>query len=535
MEREFEESNTNIDPIVENSNSSLETAVESEEQMTSYRLKKEDLVRDSEYNYENQGNTNQQFQSQGFENQYTQQNWQGQRKHPRLKKIVTYGSLCIAAVAVGIGSFYIKEHVLRRQNNSTQQGLPGNGQGSTAIDKNQNEKENSKKLNMEIASTTVKTENLEKDNEVVKVAESVMPSIVIINSTVEASYYGQVIEQQGSGSGIIIKQTDKELLVVTNNHVVEDAKKIGVTFVDEQSVEATVKGTDSVSDLAVISIPLDTVKKETLDKIKVATLGDSTTAKVGEMAVAIGNALGYGQSVTVGYVSAKDRTIDMSGTSMTLLQTDAAINPGNSGGALLNLKGEVIGINSVKFASDDVEGMGYAIPITTAVPIINDLMEREVLKTEEKGYLGISGTNVTQEEETNLGMPQGVFVKEISENGAAKDSGLQVNDIITAINDIKVTDISALAERVNSYRTGTVITLTVQRRVDGQYQEMKIEVTLKGKETLDSLTNGTTTDQQSESSQTPSTQEPGSSEDSSQSPYGNSDNYGNEFPWEFFR
>ncbi|HEX3077035.1 MAG TPA: trypsin-like peptidase domain-containing protein [Lachnospiraceae bacterium] len=234
------------------------------------------------------------------------------------------------------------------------------------------------------------------------VVENAMPSIVSIQvkSTVETSdMFGRVYSQEasGSGSGIIIGQNDSEVLIATNNHVVADATAVEITFNDETTATAEVKGTDSGADLAVVSVPLDSLTEDTKSSIKVATLGDSDDVKVGEMAIAIGNALGYGQSITVGYVSAKDREVATEDYSMKLLQTDAAINPGNSGGALLNSKGEVIGINSVKYSSEEVEGMGYAIPITYAIPIINDLMSQEDIPENEQAFLGIKGQDVTEE------------------------------------------------------------------------------------------------------------------------------------------
>lgn len=383
------------------------------------------------------------------------------------------------------------------------------------------------------------TNTVQGENGVVSVVENVMPSIVKINITApQTNYFGQTYNATGSGSGIIIKQENDKLLVVTNYHVVEDATNIDVIFSDEEAVSGEVKGYDSVADLAVLELKVSDIKAETLNTIKVATLGNSDELRVGEMAVAIGNALGYGQSVTVGYVSAKDRTVDVNGTSMVLLQTDAAINPGNSGGALLNLAGEVIGINSVKFSDEDVEGMGYAIPVSKAIPIINDLMEREVLTEEEKGYLGISGQSVDEQVSAYYNMPVGVFVNQVSEGGAADVAGIKANDIITKINDIEVTTIDALAERVNSYRKGTEITLTIKRQVNSSYEEMEVKVSLQGKETLDSLEGSTSSDDTTgNGSENDSAN--GNSGNGSQYPYGNGNGNGNDaynsFPWDLFQ
>lgn len=335
------------------------------------------------------------------------------------------------------------------------------------------------------------------------VVDNTMPAIVSITSTVEAqggySIFGQYYgggEYPSSGSGIVVAQNDKELLVATNNHVIEDAKKISVQFIDEEVYDAEVKGTDSTADLAVVAIKISSLKNSTKEKIKVATLGDSSKIKVGEMAIAIGNALGYGQSVTVGYISAKDREVTVSdsyldsGNKMTLLQTDAAINPGNSGGALLNMQGEVIGINSVKYASEEVEGMGYAIPISIATPIIDELVQYEKLKESEKGYLGISGKTVT-EAASSYNIPQGVYVDAVSKDGAAKKAGILEGDIITKINDISVTTMEALQERVTSYKKGTEIKVTLMRASNGQYKEQTLTVKLQGKESVSSLEGST--------------------------------------------
>lgn len=262
--------------------------------------------------------------------------------------------------------------------------------------------------------------------DVSSIVEAVMPSIVSITETSTAtSYFGQSYPTEGAGSGFIVKEDNNELLIVTNNHVVAKADSITVTFIDNTTAKATVKGTDPTADLAVISVKVGDLKKETKGHIKVASLGHSEDVKVGQMAIAIGNALGYGQSVTVGYISAKDRQVEVgdgnsSGSNtMVLLQTDAAINPGNSGGALLDVNGNVIGINSVKYADTKVEGIGYAIPMSDAIPIINELMNREVLKDEEKGYLGITGRTISEEVSEAYRFPTGVYIAEVSESCSA--------------------------------------------------------------------------------------------------------------------
>lgn len=325
------------------------------------------------------------------------------------------------------------------------------------------------------------------------VVNDTMPAIVSITSksTSTGFWFGQQYSQptEGSGSGIIVGKDDNELLIATNNHVVEGAEEIIVTFIDGKKATAIVKGTDAVADLAVITIDISTMEKKTIDQIKIATLGNSDETKVGEMSIAIGNALGYGQSVTVGYISAKDREVTVpdgySSKKMILLQTDAAINPGNSGGALLNTKGEVIGINTIKYAEETVEGMGYAIPITRATPIINELMNREILKENEKGYLGILGADVTEQDSQMYKIPIGVYISEVVEGGAAAKGGLLSGDIITQVNDIEVTSITQLKEYVNSIKVGTKVKVVYMRSVNGEYQEFKTEVVLGANPNLD--------------------------------------------------
>lgn len=331
------------------------------------------------------------------------------------------------------------------------------------------------------------------------IVEQTMPAIVAITSTTEgANYYdlfGQYYQQRDQtscGSGFIVGQNDKELLIATNNHVIEGAKTISVQFIDDEVYEATVKGTAESNDLAVIAVKTSSIKAATMDKIKIADLGSSDSLKVGEMAIAIGNSLGYGQSVTVGYISAKDREITENSEStgvvnkIKAIQTDAAINPGNSGGALLNLQGQVIGINSAKIADSSVEGVGYAIPISVATPIIDELMNKEELTESEKGYLGVSVRTVT-DEASYYNIPNGVYVEAVSEGGAADKAGLKAGDIITCINNMEVTTKESLQEKVNSYRKGTEIEVIFQRSNDGTYKENKVKVKLQGQESLENL------------------------------------------------
>lgn len=341
-------------------------------------------------------------------------------------------------------------------------------------------------LNITIGSTnTIEGVENPAESVVVQVVEENMPATVAVKSTflTTYSYWGQQYqrESQGSGSGFIVGMNEKELLIATNNHVIEDATKIEITFIDDTVLEATVKGTDSIADLAIIAVSLDTISTETLSKIRVATLGDSDSVRLGEMAIAIGNALGYGQSVTVGYISAKDREVTVDGNTMVLLQTDAAINGGNSGGPLFNTKGEVIGINSVKYADTDVEGMCFAIPISRATPILNELMNRETLTEEEKGFLGISTRTVTDDIASFYGWPTGAYIVSVQEGSPAEAAGIYVADIVTSVNGVQITTADQLVNAISAYRYGTTVELKVQRINNGQYEEVTLNATLAKK------------------------------------------------------
>ena len=322
-------------------------------------------------------------------------------------------------------------------------------------------------------------------SDVSDIVENTLPSIVsITNMSVQEvqNFFGGISQQESesAGSGIIISQNDSELLVVTNNHVVEGSDTLTVTFNDGNSVEAQIKGTDSARDLAVVAVPLDKISDDTMNAIKVATLGDSDSLKVGEPAIAIGNALGYGQSVTTGIVSATGRTID--GFDGEYIQTDAAINPGNSGGALLNANGEVIGINSAKINSSAVEGMGFAIPISDASDVIQNLMNKETrskVSDEERGYLGIKGYDVSEEGAQMYNMPTGVYVKEVMSGGGAEKAGLTKGSIITGFEGSSISGMSSLQEQLQYYKIGEEVTLTVQiPDKNGEYTEKDIKVTL---------------------------------------------------------
>ena len=336
--------------------------------------------------------------------------------------------------------------------------------------------------------TTTNTSTKAVVSDISDMVDEVMPSIVSITSlSVQEiqTWFGQTYRQEtpSAGSGIIVAQTDSELYIVTNNHVVSGATTLSVTFVDDESISAEIKGTDSGTDLAVITVEINDIPEDTLNQIKIATLGNSGNIRVGEPAIAIGNALGYGQSVTTGVISALDREVtvtDSNNNSVTnsLIQTDAAINPGNSGGALLNIDGEVIGINSVKYSDTDVEGMGYAIPISTAEPIINDLITREVVDESEMGYLGITGVDVTDEISEYHNLPKGISVYKVESGSAAEKAGIKKGDIIIAFDGREVLSMDALAERIQYYAAGTTVDVTVMRAQDGEYVEKVIPVTL---------------------------------------------------------
>ena len=337
-------------------------------------------------------------------------------------------------------------------------------------------------------------------SDVSSVVENVMPSIVsITNMSVQEvqNYFGGTSKQESesAGTGIIISQNDSELLVVTNNHVVAGSDTLTVTFADGNSVEANIKGTDSEYDVAVVAVPLDSISEDTKKAISVATLGDSTELKVGEPAIAIGNALGYGQSVTTGVISALNRSVsetdqttgETTESSVKLIQTDAAINPGNSGGALVNASGEVIGINSSKLVGDSVEGVGYAIPISDVSDLIENLMNQET-KTKvaeaDQGAIGIKGMSVSTEYSQQLNMPEGVYVSEVTKGGGAEKAGMTRGCIITGINGTKVSSMDDLQEQLQYYAKGDEEELTIQvPQSNGEYQEQSVTVILGAKQT----------------------------------------------------
>ena len=324
--------------------------------------------------------------------------------------------------------------------------------------------------------------------DVTQVVEAVMPACVSITNNFTQTvqdFWGQTYSQDetASGSGIIIGENEQELLIVTNNHVVDSTEQLYVQFIDGETVEAQVKGTDVSADLAVVAVKLDTIANSTKQEICIARMGDSDSLKIGEPAIAIGNALGYGQSVTTGVISALNRKIDSSNSEegTSLIQTDAAINPGNSGGALLNMRGEVIGINSNKIGGSSIEGMGYAIPISTARPIIEDLMERQTrtkYSEEERGYLGISCINVTSDLSENFSMPQGIFVAQVYSGTGAEAAGLVRGNIVVAFDGVTVQNQEELTKQMQYYKAGESVEITIMVNSANGYQQKNVTVTL---------------------------------------------------------
>ena len=369
-----------------------------------------------------------------------------------------------------------------------------------------------------LKTTTVSGSSNTGSLDVSDITTSAMPSIVAItNKSVQEvqdyfSQFGfggqgqpQTQETESQGSGIIIGKNDSELLMVTNNHVVEGADTLSVCFIDNQVYEAAIKGTDPENDLAVIAVPLDSISDDTMSKIAVASIGDSDSLKVGEQVVAIGNALGYGQSVTTGIVSAVNRTLSSNSSdtqdsnsssddssSATYIQTDAAINPGNSGGALLNMNGEVIGINSAKLASTEVEGMGYAIPISRVSDIIDNLMNqttRTKVDSDKQGTIGIKGINVTSDVQEKYNLPEGIYVSEVTSGSAAEKAGITSGSVITKFDGKSVTDIESLQDLLQYYKAGETVELTLQVPDSDSYKEKTVSITLGSKSATSSDSN----------------------------------------------
>ena len=339
---------------------------------------------------------------------------------------------------------------------------------------------------------------------VAEIAKQCESSVVAItNQSVQEvqTMFGTMQQQStGSGSGVIIGKNDSELLIATNNHVVANSESLSVCFNDNKDAvfDAKIKGTDADNDLAVVAIKLSDISEDVLNSISIATLGDSTQMEVGDQVVAIGNALGFGQSVTSGVISALDREVTIDDTTATLMQTDAAINPGNSGGALFNMKGEVIGINSAKYASSEVEGMGFAIPMAKAQSIIENLMNQETRDklTSDYGFLNITGQDVSSDVAEMYNIPEGVYVSGTTDGGAAANAGIQKGDIITKLGNTTITSISQLKEELQYYKAGETVDITIQRNSDNGYKEQMLKVTL---DNASEQQNNTTTNQNSQS------------------------------------
>ena len=446
---------------------------------------------ENQYNYYNQENSDSSYQ---YDGQYSQQPQQEPQQPPKEKKPHRKMPKAVAVTGLALLFGVVSSATFLTSN------IIGNkllGLDSSS----QNSSETSKKVN---SSASLSRTSSVVTSDVSDIVEKMMPSIVsITNMSVEEvqsffgqSFFGGISEQksESAGTGIIISQNDTELLIVTNNHVVEGSDTLTVTFDDETSVEANIKGTNSEYDLAVIAVPLKFISDDTMDAITVAELGDSTKLKVGEPAIAIGNALGYGQSVTTGVISALNRSVSETDqqtgqtveSSAKLIQTDAAINPGNSGGALVNANGEVIGINSSKLVGETVEGVGYAIPISDVSDLIQELMNQETktkLDEADQGAIGITGMDVPAEYSQQLNMPNGVYVTEVSPNGGADRAGMTRGCVITAINGTSVDSMSALQEQLQYYAKGETVTLTIEvPQTNGEYEEQTVEVTLGAKQ-----------------------------------------------------
>ena len=424
-----------------------------------YKPESEENATNTENSYSSNSYSNNNYSGGGTYNYYQQEPQKPKKKFP--KKLIT---IVLSAVLFGVVAgcvFQGTNYLIGR--------ITGSG----------NTKENVKT----VSNAQLTTANSTVTSDVSKIVDNSMPSIVSITSTSVQqvmSFFGGVstIPSESAGSGIIISQNDTELLIVTNNHVVEGSESLTVTFNDETSIAATIKGTDSARDLAVIAVALSDIPDDTMDAIKVAIVGDSASLKVGEPTIAIGNALGCGQSVTTGIVSAVNREID--GYDGKYIQTDAAINPGNSGGALLNVNGELIGINSAKISDSSVEGMGFAIPISDVTDIIETLMNRTKVDEANRGYIGIKGYDVTEEGAKMYNMPTGVYIAEVISGGAAEKAGITKGSIITGFEGMEINGMDSLQEQLTYYAAGDEVTVTIQTPThDGEYTESEVTITLK--------------------------------------------------------
>lgn len=428
----------------------------------------------SQYRYSYIQNHKKQDQVNGDQHNDHQETSKQKRKHKRSMNL--YAKVICCAILFGaisggmvLGSFMIGKNAVKTTASSTTL------------------ETNAAKLSTSSGSKNGSSSSSGDTYTVAQIAEQCKSSVVAItNQSVQEvqTMFGTMQQQStGSGSGVIIGKNDTELLIATNNHVVSGAESLTVCFNDDKDAvfDAKIKGTDADNDLAVIAIKLSDISEDVLNSISVATLGDSTQMEVGDQVVAIGNALGFGQSVTSGVISALDREVTIDDTTATLMQTDAAINPGNSGGALFNMKGEVIGINSAKYASDQVEGMGFAIPMAKAQGIIENLMNQETRDklTSDYGFLNITGQDVSSDVAEMYGIPEGVYVSRTTDGGAAANAGIQKGDIITKLGNTTITSISQLKEELQYYKAGETVEITLQRNSDNKgYQEQTVKVTL---------------------------------------------------------
>lgn len=411
-----------------------------------------------------------------------------EKKHPFLK-VLKFLAIAACFGLVAGATFFGVENALNVFFFEDSSAIDSEGSGTIGETIRKNDKEGVQNLNvgnLVIAGTKTAEQGISDNDTVVDVVKQNMSCTVAISAvytTMYQDFFGMPYsyESQGGGSGFIVGMNDTELLVATNNHVVSTANKLQVVFSDGTSIDGTVRSTDADNDLAIVSVALKDIPEATAKIITVARLGDSDAAEIGEMVIAIGNALGYGQSVTVGYLSAKDREVTISDVTQKLLQTDAAINEGNSGGPLFNVKGEVIGINCAKLADTSVEGMCFAIPITVAIPVLKDLM-KDVIPEAEQGYLGVTIKTITQEYADFYGWPTtGVYIYSVVEGGSAEKAGIYVGDIVTAIDGKTTKTSEKLKSVVNSYRVGETLTVTLMRNENGEWVEKNISVTLMAK------------------------------------------------------
>jgi len=464
-----------------------------------------DDMNNQNYGYYGNG----EFQNNNNYNDYYN-NQNGNKKNKGSIVAVIVAIVLIVAMVVG-GTVFVTQYIIdnyKNSDNSIEDKKDNGGEGATEDESDREYPSIESTENTTNADVSVSESGI-LITDVSQMVDNVMPSIVAITSKTKVEYYSNdwfsgggfgfgyddfyggdtnEYEEVGAGSGIIVKQTDTELLIVTNNHVIEGADSLEVQFANGVSANCVMKGTDQAADLAIVAIDLASIDDDTMAAIKTAKLGSSDDIRVGEGVVAIGNALGYGQSVTTGVISAKDRVIAVDNNEMTVLQTDAAINGGNSGGALLNSKGEVIGINVAKYSSSDysgsasIEGMGFAIPVSQAVEIIEQLMSQETrtkVDEDEKGSLGIKGITVDTSTSEAYFIPEGIYISEVIEGGGAEKAGLQATDVIIKFEGQNMKEITALVEKLEYYKAGETVTLTIKRSISRtEYEEMDVEVTL---------------------------------------------------------